>query len=156
VRGEAVFVDLGAGRNVIALMAHGPRGESVDQMITLPVEAYGYSKWDEPAWEGRAKMQGPVELRPPLVPTLVTFSDLNDPKSARVVLPGEVEQVLGPGTRFKGAWIDMTSDPATQEIERKLPWWNGPGRPAGDARRAWLAGATAGPAIEPETLFSRR
>jgi hypothetical protein len=156
VRGEAVFVDLDGRRNVIALMAHGPRGENVDQMTSLAIEAYGYPKWDEAAWAGRAKMQGSVELKPPLVPTLVTFSDINDPKSARVVLPGEVEQVLGPGARFKAAWINMTSDPVTQEIERKLPWWNGPGRPAADARRAWLAGETAGPALGPEKLFERK
>src|ERR1051325_677921 len=34
VRGEAVFVDLGANRHVIAIMAHGARGEDVSQMIS--------------------------------------------------------------------------------------------------------------------------
>jgi hypothetical protein len=134
VRGEAVFVDLGDGRNLIALMAFGPRAENVDQMISLWVEAYGHYKWDEDAWSGRTKMQGPIELKPPLIPTLVTFSDLSDPKTARVVyatgaivrdqilsngrqprivgqgvLFDELGNVFGPGYRFRRATIQMVS-----------------------------------------------
>ncbi len=70
-RGEAPFVDLGSNRHVIAIMDHGPNGENVSQMTSLPIEAYRYYKWDEAAWTHRAKMNGRVELKPPLIPTLV-------------------------------------------------------------------------------------
>lgn len=143
VRGEAVFVDLGGNRNVVALLAHGPNAENVDQMISLPIEAYGYDKWDDRAWAGQAKMQGSVELKPLLIPTLVTFTDLDDPKTARVIYPTQPQEVrsdsaaprsksrvavdrfaetFGPGVRFKRSWIEMTNDPVTIGVEQRLPW----------------------------------
>lgn len=152
VRGEAVFVDLGSGRNFIAVLGFGPTG-SQGALYNLAARAFGRDRpfWyrEAPSWTGRAELTGD------LVPTLVTFSDLNDPKSARVVRPNEFEQALGAGVRLRGARIEMTSDTVTRGIEKKLPWWKGPGRPASEARRAWLAGQTAGPSIEPETLFKR-
>jgi hypothetical protein len=184
-RSEAVFVDLGAGRNVIALLGHGARADNVSQMISLPIEAYGYYKWDENAWAGRLPMQGPVELRPPLVPTLIAFSNLSDPKTAQVVYATEVQrgrdptvaidrfiEIFGPGVRFRRASVEivpigtwpfnvlgwpraLTGDPITRDIENLLPWWNNSGRPAGEARRAWRAGETTGPSISPEMLFKR-
>jgi hypothetical protein len=155
VRGEAVFVDLGADRNVIALMAHGPRAENVDQMISLAIEAYGHYKWSEEAWAGRVKMQGPVELKPPLIPTFVTFSDVNDPKTARVLRSDNLESVFGPSVHFKRAWIEMTRSPVTSEIERRLPLLGQPGRPASEAYRAMTRNDPYGPSIGPEMLFMR-
>lgn len=57
------------------------------------------------------------------LPTLVTFTDLNDPMSVRVVDPDGFEQAFGPGVRFKRAFIEMTNDQVTRGIEKKLPWW---------------------------------
>jgi hypothetical protein len=39
VRGEAVFVDLGSGRNVAAALVHGDNAEDVGQISSLWVEA---------------------------------------------------------------------------------------------------------------------
>jgi hypothetical protein len=130
LHGDAVFIDLGAGRNVIALLAHGPRADKVDQMISLAIEAYGYQRWDQDAWEGRAPMEGRVELRPPLVPTLIAFSDLNDPATAQIVYATQIvedrdehgalrrspqvvvdrfSETFGPDVHFKGAWVEKVS-----------------------------------------------
>src|SRR5882672_287797 len=67
LRGEAVFVDLGANRNVIALLVHGAQADNFAHMASLAVEAYGYLTRSDEAWAGRVKMQGPVELKPPLI-----------------------------------------------------------------------------------------
>jgi hypothetical protein len=120
-------------------------------------------------WTEESSLRGKGDLPPDYIPTLVTFTDLNDPKTARVVQPEKFEQEFGPGVRFKRAWLetvsrgiwplnllDITGEPITWEIEQKLPWWNRPGRPAVEAWRAWLAGQTTGSAIGPETLFQRR
>jgi hypothetical protein len=179
LRGEAMFVDLGGGRNVIALLAHGSQARDVNQMISLPIEAYGHRKWDEDAWAGRKAMQGPVELKPPLIPTLITFTDLDDPATAQVVYGTEPRGILdrfadvfGPNVRFKRVWIETVStgiwpfssfgwprslagEPVTRQLEAKVPWWNSSGRPAVIAWRAWLAGQSAGPATEPEAVFVR-
>ena len=139
VRGEAVFIDLGAGRNVIGLLAMGAYAQFIDPLISLAIEAYGYDKWDEDAWAGRRPLQGPVELKPPFIPTLVAFSDLSDPKTVRVVYAADVREsagprrqpyvavdrlaeFLGPGVRFERARLEATRDDVTRTIEQKLPW----------------------------------
>jgi hypothetical protein len=85
-RGEAIFLDLGRGKHVIALLAHGPRADNVDLMHTLGIQAYaGFAKrFSADAWSGR--MSGVLTLPEYLIPTMVTFADLSDPKTARVVL----------------------------------------------------------------------
>jgi hypothetical protein len=55
-------------------------------------------------------------------PTFVTFTDLNDPKSARVVAPSEFERVFGPGVQLKRVEIEMTRERATKRIEKLMPW----------------------------------
>jgi len=65
-----------------------------------------------------------AELRADQLPLLVTFTDLDDPKGARVVPPNNLPRAFGPfgpGVRLMRAWIEMTSDPLTRGIERKLP-----------------------------------
>jgi hypothetical protein len=141
VRGEAAFVDLGGNRNVIALLAHGSTAERVDQLTSLPIEAYGYYKWDEDAWTHPTRMRGPAELKPALIPTLVTISDVSDPKTAHVVYGIDLQEIraggglqtvprvtvdqfdrfLGPGFRLKRVWIERTTEPLTTQIEQKIP-----------------------------------
>jgi hypothetical protein len=92
VRGAAAFVDLGNGRNVVALLATGRTAQNTDQIVSLGIEAYGHYKWDEDAWAGRLQMSGPVELKPPLVPTMVTLSDTADERTARVIYATETRE----------------------------------------------------------------
>jgi hypothetical protein len=172
LRGEAVFVDLGANRNVIALLSHGARADNVDQMVSLAVDAYGYRNRRDEAWAGKVKMEGSVELKPPLIPTLVTFSDLSDPKTARGLQPDEFPMAFGPGVTFRMARLEtvpagtwpftalgwpraLAGEPVTQGIEKRLPWWGAPGRPAYQAHLAMLNGSRAGSASAAESLFER-
>jgi hypothetical protein len=119
VIGEAVFVDLGEGRNILALLASGPYGRTVDnpQFVVPRHFMLSYSDRDIAKFP---QLQGRWNLESRL-PTLVTFTDLNDPKAVRVVQPEEFEQVFGPGVRFKRVWVEMTSDPVTRGIESKMP-----------------------------------
>jgi len=127
-RGEAVLVGLGGGRNRAAVLAQGENAEDVDEVITLWIEAYGHKTWDEEVWSGRKHLRSVVELRPPLVPTLVTFADPLDPNTVRWVRPGAFEQVFGPGFRFRRATLEVVpaSVPVTSGvIEQRLPWLAG-------------------------------
>ena len=102
LRGDALFLDLGEGKNLVALLAHGRYGER-SRMTTLALQAYGYvrgragssddTRESNEAWSGRAKMAGPVEIHAPLVPTLVSFSDLSDQKTAQVVYATEEVEI---------------------------------------------------------------
>lgn len=119
VKGEAVFIDLGGGRNLIATLGFGPYG-SQDRMEHLAFDAF--KNVDRPMnIETLVKAQGSAPLTGDLIPTFVTFTDLNDPKTARVVRPDEFEQAFGEGFKFRGARIEMTSETVTTGIEKKLP-----------------------------------
>jgi hypothetical protein len=122
VRGEAVFVDLGNGKHVIAILGFGPTG-SDDWIAGLTQSAFTptHPGLDYP---GVPKLTGTAPLIGKYIPTLVTFADLNDPKSARVVRPDEFEKVFGSGVRFKRAYVEMVpaGEPVTRGIEGKMPW----------------------------------
>ena len=121
VEGEAIFLDLGQGKNVIATLGFGPSGANEGRLSRLPSEVLGGDNGQSykraRTWEGRAELHGD------LIPTMVTFGDLADPYTVQVVMPDEFATVFGPGYRFKGAWIEMTRDDVTRAgIEEKLPW----------------------------------
>lgn len=137
VRGQAVFVDLGKGRNVIATLGSGPAG-TVDWIADLTRSAFmpihpGLKYRDVPNLTGSAPLTGQY------IPILVTFSDLTDPKTARVVAPDRFDQVFGDGVRFKRAFVEMVpagswpfsaigwpaslaGEPITRGLEKKMPW----------------------------------
>jgi hypothetical protein len=137
VLGEAVFVDLGKGRNVLAALGTGPHA-SVEGIAELTRSAFmpihpGLTDRDVPNLAGRAP------LTEQQVPTLVSFSDLSDPKTARVIAPGEFEQVFGNDVHFKRAFVEMVpaglwpfnrirgpavlaGEPVTRGLETKLHW----------------------------------
>lgn len=47
VRGEAVFVNLGGRRNLVAVLAHGDDAEDVDRITSFWIEAYGHERSEE-------------------------------------------------------------------------------------------------------------
>lgn len=132
VRGEAVFVDLGRGRHVIAILGFGPTGAD-DRIDSLALRAFRPSRRrlhlsDVP------DLEGSVDLHGDLIPTLVTFADIDDPTSARVVLLDQFETVFGPDVHFRGARLEMVpagiwpltlfgigGEPITRGIEERLP-----------------------------------
>jgi hypothetical protein len=77
VKGDAVFVDLGDGRNLIATLGFGPNGNE-DRLEYLAFEAFKRA--------GRpmdiatlAKARGSAPLTDDLIPMLVTFTECSDP-----------------------------------------------------------------------------
>ncbi|EPR43815.1 hypothetical protein dsx2_0039 [Desulfovibrio sp. X2] len=125
VRGEAVYVDLGKGKNLLALLAFGPSGSCANRLPVLAAAALGRYQTGfyraAPFWTGQAELYGEF------LPTLVTFTNPGDPDSVRVVLPGTLAAVLGPGYRFRRAWLEMTHDgPTSGILEKKLPWIGDP------------------------------
>jgi hypothetical protein len=126
LRGEAVFVDLGGDKNVVGLLAGGGKVSSVDAPIRLAMRAFDAlgCRGAMCDWQRMQSMSGRKNLSEELVPTLVTFSNPRDPRTVRLVRPGEFERAFGPGYRFRRAWIEMTDDPVTQTIQNALPWLN--------------------------------
>jgi len=125
ISGEAVYVDLGEGRNLIALLASGANGENVDypQSVVPSHFKLSYSDSDLPKF---SSLRGEWTLPQDRLPTFVAFSNLDDLQSAKVVLPNQFEQVFGAGVALRDVRIEMTDEPVTHGIAQKLPWWNGP------------------------------
>jgi hypothetical protein len=137
VLGDAVLVDLGNGRNVIAALGTGPAA-SVDGIADLTFSAFLPSR---PGLKHRdvPNLTGSAPLSDQQLPTLVTFSNLGDPKTARVIAPEEFAQVLGGDVRFRRAFVEivpaglwplsaigwpasLTGEPVTRGLEKKMPW----------------------------------
>src|SRR5260370_35644852 len=94
-RGDAVLVDLGGGKNLLALLAHIDNNSvDLDGMNYVALRAYN-AAGRKASFNEMSRMTGAVPVKGTLVPVLVTFTDLNDPGTAREVLPDEVEAVWG-------------------------------------------------------------
>jgi hypothetical protein len=143
LHGNAIFVDLGQGRHLIGLLAHGPRGEGVDGVMMLPVSAFGLKSSGVGRGQNFHEMAAALpagsnrELRGDRIPTLVTFADLADPASAKVVEPTDAgfASAFGPGFRLAsvtlemvpvGVWpfnlVGLSGTPVTRGIEGKMPF----------------------------------
>jgi hypothetical protein len=122
--GEAVFVDLGEGRNVLALLTSGPNLMDVDYPKYVVPAHFGLSTV-RAEWSKYPRTPDRWDVRADRMPTFVTFLDVNDPKSARLLRPSDFGAVLGPGVHLRRVWIEMTNDPVTRGIFQRLPWLRG-------------------------------
>lgn len=132
VSGDAIFIDLGDGKSIVALLASGVAGENVDYPAKIVFVAFHLNGNDPDAprqlerLEGRRDFEfsdgGAYELAKNILPTFVTFSDVTNPKTVQIVPPALFDQVLGAGIKLRRFSIEMTKDAATQEINKKLLW----------------------------------
>lgn len=136
VIGEATLVDLGRGRVLIALLEGIPAGtprserggrEWIGRSPTgLLVGLFGLNyQWTEARNDGLAELSRQRAVRhlgANQLPILVTFRNINDPKTLVVVDPNELPTTFGPGVQFKSATIEVTDAPIGTGIEETLPW----------------------------------
>jgi hypothetical protein len=165
-KGDAVWVDLGGGKNLVALLAHIDNTLDLDGMNYLALRAYKAAGRNV-SFNEMSRLSGTVPVSGALIPVLVTFADPRDPATARAVSPDDIAAVLGNGFRLHGVAVEVVpngvwpldfggplGDPVTRGIEAKLPWWNGMDNPAATALRA--AGLRSGEAIDPKEVFTRK
>lgn len=164
MKGDAVFIDLGGGKNIIAILAHGKDG-SEDRMGALTVDAFA-AAGKKVQFKDVKRLTGQIPIQGPLIPTLLTFIDLADPRTAHVVNPLNIEANFGKGYDLQRVSLEMLpvglwpfdfggilGEPVTRDIEKKLFWWNKPDRPTAIALRT--AGLRTGASIGPELAFRR-
>jgi hypothetical protein len=165
-KGDAVLVDLGGGKNLVALLAHLDNTIDLDGMNYVALRAYK-AAGQNVSFNEMSRMTGAVPVTGALIPILVSFTDLSNPATARTVPPDDLAAVLGQGFRLHGMAAEVVpngtwpldfggrlGEPVTRGIEAKLPWWNGTAAPAATALRA--AGVPAGAAIDPREVFTRK
>jgi hypothetical protein len=125
---DATYLDLGHGKNVVALLSRGEEASQSSAPTLLALETFGLRNCRTSSmcdWSQIERTTGRRDLPPELLPTLVTFTDPKNPRTARVIEPSEFPTVFGAGYRFKGAWIEMTDDRVTRNIKERLPWLEG-------------------------------
>jgi len=165
-KGDAIFVDLGGGRNLVVLLAHLDPSLDLDGMNYLALRAYNAARSPRISFSAMSGLTGPVPVQGALVPVLVSFVDVNDPASARRVMPDDAEAVLGPGFHLgpisvevvpNGFWpLDFggrLGEPVTRGIVARLPWLKGSDDAAATALKA--AGLQAAAPIDAKQAFTR-
>jgi hypothetical protein len=165
-KGDAVLVDLGGGKNLVALLAHLDPPLDLDGINYLALRAYGAAN-GRVSFNEMSRMSGVVPVTGALIPVLVTFTDLGDPATARTVQPDDLEAALGRGFHLQGIFVEVVPNgfwpldfggalgqPVTRGIEAKLPWLKDADNPAGRALAA--AGLKIDDGIDPKAAFSRK
>jgi hypothetical protein len=167
--GDAIFVDLGQGKNLVALLAHIDNNKlELDGINYVALRAYtAASGGKRVSFNAMSAQTGIVPVKAELVPVLVTFADPANPASARAVAPDDAEAVLGKGYRLQGITAEVVpngfwpidfggilGEPVTRGIVAKLPWLNGADHPAANALRA--AGLPGIDGIDAREAFTRK
>ncbi|UPK08116.1 hypothetical protein IVB05_18975 [Bradyrhizobium sp. 170] len=165
--GDAIFVDLGQGKNLVALLAHVDGKLVLDDVNYVALRAYNAAAGQRVPFSEMSRMTGVVPVKGELVPVLVTFADPAAPGSVKVVPPGDAEAVLGKGYRLQGLAAEVVpngfwpldfggalGEPVTRGIQAKLPWLSGAGDSATTALRA--AGLPGVEAIDAGEAFTRK
>src|ERR1700733_455083 len=133
LHGEALYLDLGPGaRPLIALLTSsihdkygverrwtkdaGPNDNLLAQLYGQPSADF----MDNVARLGR--LRGPRRITPADLPDLVTFADVNDPKSVIEVNPNDLPATLGQNVTWNEVTLEMTDEPITTGITARLPW----------------------------------
>ena len=127
--GEAVAVDLPDGQTLFVLTPSPDRIQSV-------LDPAWHNDWVESAQRitteknlrpVRFSIESKRDRTPDGLPRqfgglFVRFRDINRPESIEELDPARLEQGLGAGHALRGITIQLTDDPVTSGIERRLAW----------------------------------
>jgi len=165
--GDAVFVDLGNGKNLVALLAHVDKTVVLDDINYVALRAYTAAQGRRVSFNEMSRLTGIVPVKDALIPVLIAFTDPATPGTARVVPPDDAEAVLGKGYRLQGISAEVVpngywpldfggalGEPVTRGIQAKLPWLTGADNSAAAALRA--AGLPGVDGIDAREAFTRK
>jgi hypothetical protein len=114
--GQAVFVDLPDGKNIVALLTSGQFGERGDYVLDVVPRVFKVARVQD-----LPNLTGNRELPPDQMPTLITVINPNDAGTAQVVKPAALEDLLG--VHLRAISIEMTTDSVTtRDIPSHLPF----------------------------------
>jgi hypothetical protein len=115
-QGQAVLIELPAGKNIVALLASGETGERRGYPLDIVPRVFKINKVED-----LPKLRGRRELAPDQMPTLITVADPADAKTAQVVKLASIDGLLG--AHLRSISVEMTTDALTApDIELHLPF----------------------------------
>lgn len=155
--GDAIYADLGGGKNLVALLAHVDDGKiDLDGINYVALRAYTGAAGARVSFNQMSRLSGVVPVNGALMPVLLSFADPANPGSARMVSADDAAAALGAGYRLRAVTAEVVpngywpldfggalGEPVTRGIAAKLPWLTGADAPAEALRAAGLPGAEA-------------
>lgn len=158
--GEGVYVDLGGGRHVVAVLGQPLLRSGAWERKFLPANVLlhgssGLQQIKDLKAEGR-DLEGSADVPFDQIPSMVTFERSNDPASAKVVWGkgftetedaqgyrvravrvDDFAETFGPGHGLRRVWLEMVArdTPITSQLGTRFPWLRDPRMMAGDG---WL------------------
>jgi len=164
--GDALFVDLGGNKNLLALLAHVDKTLDLDAINYVALRAYGEAGGKRVSFDAMNRMTGVVPVTGALIPLFATFANPADPSTMRAVVPDDLEGSFGRGFRLhnitaevvpNGFWpIDFgrpLGEPVTRGIQARLPWLD---KPDSAASALGAAGLKSTEAIDAREVFTRK
>jgi hypothetical protein len=118
-RGEALVMEVSAGRFLFALL-----GKPHPVLGIFPRKEIGDSLEDELDRMTRETLKAQVPRDE--YPLLVTFSDINDPKTVKEVKAENLAEVFGPGFSLKSITLEITDEEISVGPVQKIVKWLGP------------------------------
>ena len=123
-KGEAVVVDLGQKGVLFALLKGDPTrtenyGSSEPLFIALRAFAKSGNVIDNMRQLNKDKPETNLDFD--LVPMLVRFRDINDPKTVELVDPNDLEKTFGKGVKLTSATIKITDEKITTIVNKYMP-----------------------------------
>ena len=109
VRGQAVFVELPGGRNLVALLASGATGADRGYPQKIVPAHFKLNLFRDQDLLKLSSLHGRWELAPEQLPTLVTVTNPNDGATTQVVRFDQIYRQLG--VHLRSITVDMTTDP---------------------------------------------
>ncbi len=116
VRGEATVVDLGQGKYLFALLSEHSK------VLAGVVFPNGAGEKDGPKEIPRGDVAGTAN-KYSVFPMLVTFDNLQNPKSVKQVNPADLAATFGQSFALKSITLEITDEMVTEGVvEKVLPW----------------------------------
>lgn len=143
VRGEAVTVDLGARGLLFALLRSEDNSDWASNVMFRFVPKTPLKRGTDEKYDSNARFEAmfaamlnhrelielPRTFPPvghlvdqPARPVLVRFRNVADPKTVEKVNPDDLAVAYGQGVKLKRITIQLTDDPVTAGIEKRLGW----------------------------------
>jgi hypothetical protein len=121
LEGQAIFIDLPDGKNIVAHLASGAVGERRDYPFSVIPLAFRPSKNKWIDYDKVSELRGRRELTRDQMPTFVTVTDPTDARTAWVVDVDSLGSTLG--IHLHSISVEVTNDAVTPiDIERHLPF----------------------------------
>jgi hypothetical protein len=125
IKGQAVAVDIPGRGTLFAVLHAGTSHRSNPEWFVLNAFGFPSGGLGRPVESGLNRLRtltGRVELAPGDLPLLVRFRDIDDPKTVERVDPESLAASFGRGVSLKQRTIEITRDPVTTGMEKRLTW----------------------------------